>query len=118
METILAAIVGALAALADPAVKDGYDALKQLLRRKLGDKSRVVRAVQNLEEEPGSEGRQLTLKEDIGKARLEHDEEVLRAARALLKKLGMRAPASTAVTQNVTGTGNIFSGTGNVTVKK
>jgi hypothetical protein len=117
METILAAIVGALAKLAEPAVKDAYDALKGLLVRKTGDKSRVVKAVEGLEEKPGSEGRKLTLKEDLGDAGLERDDEVLRLARALLEKLGGQGAAGgVAVTQTVTGSGNVFSGTGNVTV--
>ncbi|XXY51423.1 hypothetical protein WME91_09795 [Sorangium sp. So ce269] len=118
METILAAIVGAVAKLAEPAIKDAYDALKALLRRKTGDKSRVVKAVENLEEDPGSEGRKLTLKEDLGKAGIDRDEEVLQSARALLEKLGGRAAAGATVTRNVTGSGNVFSGTGNVTVKR
>jgi hypothetical protein len=116
MEMILAAIVGALAKLTEPTIKDEYDALKALLKHKTGDKSRIVRAVENLEEEPGSEGRQLTLKEDRGKAAMDRDEDVLRAARALFEKLGGAAAGGTHVTQMVTGSGNVFSGTGSVTI--
>jgi hypothetical protein len=118
METILAAIVGALAKLAEPAIKDGYDALKALFRRKTGEKSPVLKAVENLEEDPGSKGRRLTLEEDLAKAGLERDEEVLRAAQALLEKLGGQMAGAVTVTQTVTGSENIFSGTGNVTVHK
>lgn len=119
METILAAIMGALTMLAEPAIKDGYDALKALLRRKTGEKSAVVNAVENLEKDPASKGRRLTLEEDLGKAGLDRDDEVLRLARALLEKLGGSVAGSgTTVTQTVTGSENIFSGTGNVTVTK
>lgn len=116
METILAAVVAALAKLAEPAIKDGYEQLKKLLRRKTGEGSRVVKAVENLEEEPGSEGRRLTLKEDLGKAGLERDDDLLKAAGALLEKLKGQGAGGTTVNQTVTGDGNVVAGIGNVTV--
>ncbi len=119
METpILVAVVGALAKLAEPVVKDAYEALKALFKRKTGDQSLVVKAVENLEADPSSKGRKLTLEEDLAKAGLDRDEEVLRAAQALLEKLGGHAAGGVTVTQTVTGSGNIFSGTGDVTVHK
>ena len=66
---------------------DAYTSLKGLLQRKLGGGSKVVKAVEELEVRPDSEGRKLTLDEEITAARVDGDPEIQRAVQALLKEL-------------------------------
>jgi phage terminase small subunit len=66
---------------------DGYEALKALLRRKFGGESNVVKAVEHLEANPESEGRQLTLNEEARASKVDEDPDVLQAARSLLDQL-------------------------------
>jgi hypothetical protein len=53
---------------------DGYAALKALLQRKFGGESKVVKAVEDLEAEPDSQGRKLTLKEKVEEAKADLEE--------------------------------------------
>ncbi len=89
MDPITAAIVAALAAglteVRKNAVVDAYNGLKSLLKKKFGDDSKVVKAVDDLEEEKDSKGRQLTLQEQIAKA--DQDPELRQAAQALLSEI-------------------------------
>jgi HetE-like protein len=89
------AIVAALAAgvaksagsVGESVLVDSYTALKGLLQRKLGRDSRVVKAVEDLEATPESEGRKGTLNEEVLAARVDNDPEVQQAAKALLDKI-------------------------------
>jgi hypothetical protein len=96
MEPITAtAIVAALAAgvaksaasVGEKVFVDGYGALKALLQRKFGGQSKVVKAVDDLEAKPESEGRKLTLKEEVEEAKADEDLEIRQAAQALLERL-------------------------------
>jgi hypothetical protein len=113
MDPITTALVAALGNLAEPAVKDAYEGLKNLIKKKLGEKHPVVEAVQNLEQKPGSNGRRETLGEEIHASPAARDAEILAAAQTLLGRAQKNA-GHVAVNQKVKGDRNIFSGTGDI----
>lgn len=92
MDPITTAIVAALSAgavggLTDAskmAIMDAYQALKDLLTRKFGASSEVVQAIDYLEAEPESLGRQGTLQERMVTVNAEQDHEALAAAKQVL----------------------------------
>ena len=117
MDPVTTAILSALAAgVSKELVADGYRALKDLLRRKLGGGSDVITAVEKLEKKPDSDGRKEMLKEEIAAARADQDPDVLRAAQALIEKIGALPDGGQRIKQTVTGNQNVFSGSGNVAV--
>lgn len=116
MDTILAAIIAALGKLSETVVKDGYEALKAVIRRKFGKDSNLSDAVEKLEKNPTSTGRKETLKEELVAAKADQDTEVVKSAQALLEKIKELPGGQQIVQQTVTGNQNIFSATGDVTV--
>jgi hypothetical protein len=97
MDPITTAIVAAIAAgvtsgvteAGKQAIVDAYEALKTLLKKKFGGVSKVVKAVEEVEDTPYSKGRQQTLQEEVTKAHADTDPELVQAAQALLKELGL-----------------------------
>jgi hypothetical protein len=91
MDPVTASIVAAIAAgvskIGEQAVSDSYAALKKLLANKFGEQSEVVNAVERLESKPESEGRKATLEEEITGAKADEDDDILKAAQAILKLL-------------------------------
>ena len=70
MDAITLAIVTGLAIpLTKDALADAYAALKAALKKKFGDESDVVNAVEQLEKKPDSEGRKATLQEEVENAK-------------------------------------------------
>ena len=116
MDAILTAIIAALGKLSETVVKDGYEALKAVIRRKFGKESDLSDAIDELEQKPTSSGRKVTLKEELEAAKADQDAEVIQAAKALLEKIKELPGGQQSVHQTVTGNQNIFSATGNVTV--
>jgi hypothetical protein len=116
MDPITAAIVAALGKLAEPAVKDAYEGLKDVLKRKFVAKN-VIPAIEELETRPQSEGRRQVLAEELNACRAEDDPEVAAAAQLLQQKLRFQETYQN-VQQRVTGNHNIFSGTGDVKVQQ
>jgi hypothetical protein len=114
MEPITTALLAALGKLAEPAVKDGYEALKNLIVKKLGARHAVVDAVESVEKKPESSGRRQTLTEELGSSGVAADSEVLDAARRLLESVAKLPGGENHVRQTVTGNRNIFSGTGDI----
>jgi len=91
---VSAVVAGATAALKDTAgqvVRDSYAGLKQLLR----DRYRGA-SVELLEQDPGSQSRELVLKEDLQKADAGKDEELLRRAQAVLDAIERQPPEQAA----------------------
>jgi hypothetical protein len=84
MDIIIAAIAGALGNLSSDAVKAGYSKLKELLLRKFGADSDLADAVKKLEQKPDAQGRQITLKDEAEAAGADKDEDIIKAAQALL----------------------------------
>jgi hypothetical protein len=95
MDPITTAIVAALTAgvvsgstqVGQKVISDAYEALKALIKKKYGEKSEVVKAVENLEARPDSTGRKATLQEEVGAAKVDQDTEVIKASQALLERL-------------------------------
>jgi len=92
MDPITMAILAALATTASQAVvgrmaTDAYENIVDTLRRRFGDNSEVVRAVENLEKNPESAGRKQTLEEEVQSSGADQDPEVRKAAEELLDQL-------------------------------
>ena len=85
--TITTAIVAALANLSKDAIKDSYAALKAALKKKFGETSDVVDAVDKLEKKPDSEARKATVSDEVEIAKANDDPEILKLAQELLDKI-------------------------------
>jgi hypothetical protein len=90
MEPITAAIVALLPELATntvkSVVKDAYEALKAVIRRKWGD-SGPIKAIDALEEDPKSEAQAAVVQEKILTAKANEDTEVLKALHQLVEQM-------------------------------
>ncbi len=122
MDPITAAIVAALTAgavsgatkVAEQAISDAYGKLKELLGKKFGAKSKVVKAVKELETNPKSEARKAVVKEEVVAAKADKDADLLKAAQALLNAIKAK-PGGEQIVQMVMGDQNIqIAGDGNV----
>ncbi|HLO33894.1 MAG TPA: hypothetical protein VK249_32405 [Anaerolineales bacterium] len=122
MDPITTAIVAAIGAgavsgatkVAEQAISDAYSKLKELIGKKFGAKSKVVKAVKELEANPQSEGRKGVLKEEVAAAKADQDQELLQLAQSLLKNI-KALPGGTQIIQTAIGDQNIqVSGDGNV----
>ncbi len=95
MDPITTSIVAALTTgittsaskVGQQAILDAYTALKNLLKKKFGDQSDIIKSVEGLEAKPESAGRQETLKEEIAAAKVGQDPEICKAAQALLDQI-------------------------------
>jgi disulfide oxidoreductase YuzD len=109
MDPISVAIVAVLTAgltnVGKQAVMDTYEGLKSLLKKKFGNDSKVVKAVDDLEEEKDSKGRQLTLQEQIAKAKADQDQELVQKAQELLNQI-KRQPGGEQRIQSIVGNYN------------
>jgi hypothetical protein len=90
MEPITAAIVALLPELATntvkSVVKDAYEALKAVIRRKWGD-SGPIKAISALEVDPESEAQAAVVQEKILAAKANEDAEVLQALHQLVEQM-------------------------------
>ena len=122
MDIFTSAIAAALGNLGSAAVLGAYQAVKTLVLRKFGADHKMTKALEELEQEPDSDGWKLVLQEAAKKCGADKDEEIIKAAQALLDAVKAQPGGAEAVrviiNQQVTGDGNIFSGSGNVTVTK
>lgn len=95
MDPVTMAIIAAIAAGAGAGAKDvaaqvivdGYQALKALLKRKFGDSSDAVKALDGLESKPESEGRKRTVSEELAAVKAADDPDLLKAAQTLIEQL-------------------------------
>lgn len=112
MDPITTAIVAAIAAVSSSAIKDGYSALKGLLKKKFGENSDLVEAVNKLEAKPQSEARKATVQEEVGTAKASDDPEIVRLAQDLLDKIKEQPGGQQIINQIQTNTasGNTVSG--------
>lgn len=126
VETIVAALTGALAAgagkVASKAVEDAYGGLKSLILKKLGAGSEAAGAVAKLEAKPDSAGRRDVLAEELEAAGAGADAELVAAAHHLQAALATLAGESHGdVHQTATGQGiaqAAHGGRASVTVTK
>lgn len=95
MDPITAAIVAAISAGAIGGVTDvgkttlidAYTRLKVLLTKKFGKESDVVQAVEQVEANPASDARKVTLAEEVVSVKADQDTELLQVAQALLQTI-------------------------------
>src|SRR5687768_4049452 len=84
---LTAGLVTGVSKVGENALVDAYQGLKATLKRKFGDDSEVVKAVETLEEDPNSDWRQGMPKEKVDRAGVDQDLEVRRAAQELLDRV-------------------------------
>lgn len=126
MDPITAAIVAVLPALASDlvksSVKDAYEGLKTVIRRKWGNASPMATAVNALEADPSSKAQAAVLAEKVEAIKAAEDPEVMKALAALVAELkearvGGKAIADISVTisggvvQGVVGAEKVTVGT-------
>jgi hypothetical protein len=104
MDPITTAIVAALANLSQDACKDGYVALKDALKKKFGDKSDLVDAVDKLEKKPDSEARKATVQEEVEIAKVNDDPDILKLVQDLLDKIKQQPGGREIINQTQTNT--------------
>jgi len=97
MDPITAAVLAALHALASDVIKDAYQGLKSVIRRKWGATSSVARSVDDLEANPKSKRRAVVLAENVAATNLTADAEVMQALAALVDKLKLEGSGGKAI---------------------
>ena len=121
MDPITLALTSALGNLGITAINDAYQALKAALQKKYGVESDLLDAVNKLEKKPESDSRQGVLEEEVKVTDISNDKEILKLAQALLEEVkshpGGEGRIQQIINQSVKGDRNIFSGSGDVTVK-
>lgn len=93
-DPVTAAVLAAISAMAltggnevaKRAVGDAYEALKGLLKRKLGG-GEAVEAVEKLEKSPDSAGRKQIVSEELAAAKVDDDAELVAAAEQVMMKV-------------------------------
>jgi hypothetical protein len=105
MDFITIAIVTALTKnLSENVCKDGYVALKDAMKKKFGDKSDLVDAVDKLEKKPDSEARQATLQEEVEIAKVNDDPDIRKLVQDLLDKIKEQPGGQEIINQTQTNT--------------
>ena len=91
MDPITTAILTVIATkTTEQVVLLAYNALKKLLKKKFGTKSKIIEAVAALEANPDSAARKEVVKEEIAISKANRDPELLQAAQILLDKLNIK----------------------------
>jgi hypothetical protein len=100
---ILAAVTAGVTKVGESVITDAYAGLKDLLKRKFGATSNIVKAAEELEAHPESKGRPATLNEEVVAAKADQDPEIMKAAEALLEKLKETPNGATIINQYISG---------------
>jgi hypothetical protein len=91
MDPITAAILAVLPALASDVVKSGvkdaYEGLKAVIRRKWGDAAPISKAIAAVEEDPKSKAQAAVLEEKVGAVKAAEDAEVAQALHQLVEQM-------------------------------
>src|SRR5579863_9136548 len=116
---VAALTVGATSGLSETTkalITDAYQSLKNLIKKKVSEKSHLITSIEVLETKPQSVGRQHTLNEDITEAQLDHDQDILQAAHRLYSLIQDESNGEQHL-QHIIGNYNaIVQGSGNATV--
>lgn len=113
MDPITTAIVTAVGTgLVKDVITDSYNALKAALKKKFGDKSDLVDAVEQLEKKPDSEARKATVQEEVETAKANDAPDVVKLAQDLLDKIKEQPAGQEIINQTQTNmaSGNTVSG--------
>jgi hypothetical protein len=110
MDPITVAIVAVLPTLAADTVKftvkDAYEGLKAVIRRKWGDTGPIAKAISALEEDPKSKAQAAVLEEKVATAKATEDTEVVQALQKLVEQMktyGIGGEAVTGIQFNMSG---------------
>ena len=110
MDPITTAILAVLPALASDmvqsGVKDAYEGLKAVIRRKWGDAAPISKAIAAIEEDPNSKAQAAVLEEKVGAVKAAEDAEVAQALRQLVEQMkshGVGGEAVARIQFNMTG---------------
>jgi hypothetical protein len=91
MDPITSAILAVLPTLVSDMVKSGvrdaYDGLKAVIRRKWGEAAPISKAISALEEDPSSKAQAAVLEEKLAALKATDDAEVAQALRRLLEQM-------------------------------
>jgi hypothetical protein len=91
MDPITAAILAVPPALASDlvksTVKDAYEGLKAVIRRKWGDTSPISKTISAMEEDPKSKAQSAVLEEKVSAVKATEDAEVVQALRQLVEQM-------------------------------
>jgi hypothetical protein len=91
MDPVTTAILAVLPALASDtlqsAVKDAYDGLKAVIRRKWGESAPISKAIAAIEEDPDSKAQKAVLEEKVEAVKAAQDPEVARALQKLVEQM-------------------------------
>ena len=101
MNIIIDAIIAAVANLSKDAVKDCYNALKGAFKKKFGEQSDLVNAVEGLENKPDSPARKAVLQEEVEAAQIEEDSEIIELCRDLLNQLSESSQQQQVINQTI-----------------
>ncbi|QSV63435.1 MAG: hypothetical protein HEQ26_12475 [Dolichospermum sp. DL01] len=104
MDPITTAVVAALANLSKDVIKDSYGALKDGLKKKLGNNSDLMDAIDKLEKNPDSEGRKATLQEEVQTSKVSDDRDILKLVQNLLDKITEQPGGKEIIKQTQTNT--------------
>ena len=85
--TILAVLPAVASEMAKSTVKDVYEGLKAVIRRKWGDTSPISKAISALEEDPKSTAQSAVLEEKVSIVKATEDAEVAQALRQLVEQM-------------------------------
>jgi disulfide oxidoreductase YuzD len=91
MDPITSAILAVLPALASDVVtsgvKDAYEGLKAVIRRKWGEAAPISKAIAAIEEDPKSKAQAAVLEEKVGAVKAADDAEVAQALQRLVEQM-------------------------------
>jgi hypothetical protein len=101
MDPITTAILAVLPALASDlvktGVKDAYEGLKAVIRRKWGEGAPISKAIAAIEEDPKSKAQAAVLEEKVGAVKATDDADVAAALRQLVEQMKTHAIGGEAV---------------------
>jgi len=92
---IIAGVVAGFGQTAQNAVADAYGQLKAVLKRKFGDRTDLIGAVNALDAKPESDARRKLVEEEVAASGVLQDADVLDAAQSLLAILDESAEGKT-----------------------
>lgn len=96
-------------------VSEAYEKVKSLIKARFGDKSRVVQALAEVEENPTSTPHQELLRIELSKAGADKTPELELAAKDILKLIEEQ-PGGVRYVQTVTGNSNITAQNSTITI--
>ncbi len=84
---VVAFLVAGLKDVGKSAATDCYNGVKNWIVKKLGNDAKVTKAIVEVEDAPDSKARQMVLEEEVGKANIANEPELLKLVEALVAAL-------------------------------